>query len=253
MQTSGLSVLVTSGGTIEDIDTVRSITNHSTGRLGCLVADEFSRAGARVTYICGENAARPGLPPEQTLTIRSAGQLASTLERLLRKRTFDCVVHAMAVSDFTPTGVFTPAQLASALEHRISNGKLSPEAVEEALRSAARQPEKKISSRSGQLLLALEQTPKAIGMIKTLQPGTLLVGFKLLSGAGEDELIAAGRELIRQNGCDLVLLNDLTGISADGHQAMLMDASGVLRRAGTKPEIARMIFEQVLTRKGVAI
>ena len=253
MQARDISVLVTSGGTIEDIDTVRSVTNHSTGRLGCLVADEFSRSGARVTYLCGENAARPSLPPEQTLTIRSAGQLASTLERLLRERPFDCVVHAMAVSDFTPTGVFTPAQLASALEHRRSEGKLTPEAVEDALVSAARQPEKKISSRSGRLLLALEQTPKAIAKIKTIQPGILLVGFKLLSGAGEDELIAAGQELIRQNGCDLVLLNDLTGISAENHWAMLMDESGVVRRAGTKPEIARMIFERVFEMKGVPI
>ena len=245
-------VLVTSGGTVEDIDTVRSITNRSTGRLGSLVADEFSAGGARVTYLCAENAARPKLPPERTLTIRSAGQLAQTLERLLREQPFDCVVHSMAVSDFTPTGVLTIEELAAALERNISGGKLSPEAVSEALRDTARQPEKKISSRSDRLLLALEQTPKAIGMIKKLQPGAILVGFKLLSGASEGELVAAGQGLIERNGCDFVLCNDLSEISPEAHKALLIDKSGVICRAQTKPEIARAIFEQVVKTIGRA-
>jgi len=245
MQVDGLSVLVTSGGTIEAIDTVRAVTNHSTGRLGRLIADEFARGGARVTYLCAENAARPELASERTITIRSAGELAQTLERLLRERPFDCVVHAMAVSDYTPTGVLTLEELAAALERRICGGKLSPEAVSSALASAARQPEKKISSRPDRLLLALEQTPKSIGMIKQLCPDTLLVGFKLLSGTGEDELVAAGRELLCKNGCDFVLCNDLGGISAEGHRALLLGNAGVVGRAQTKPEIARMIFEHV--------
>ncbi|MCL2857586.1 MAG: phosphopantothenate--cysteine ligase [Oscillospiraceae bacterium] len=251
MQSNGLSVLVTAGGTIEDIDTVRSITNHSTGRLGSLVADEFAAGGARITYLCAESAVRPQLPPERTVTIRSAGQLAQTLECLLREQRFDCVVHSMAVSDFTPTGVLTIEGLASALQQRISGGRLSPEAVSEALASAALAPQKKITSRSGQLLLALEQTPKAIGMIKALQPDTLLVGFKLLSGVGEDELVTAGQGLIRQNGCGFVLCNDLSGIGPEEHEALLLGNSGVVGRAQTKAEIARMIFEQVCEEIGV--
>jgi len=245
MRADGISVLVTAGGTVEDIDTVRSITNHSTGRLGSLVADEFARGGARVTYLCAESAARPKTPPERTITIRSAGQLAQTLERLLRGQPFDCVVHAMAVSDFTPTGVFTPEELAGALEQGTRGDKLTTEALGEALASAAGRSEKKISSRSDRLILVLEQTPKAIGLIKSLQPDTLLVGFKLLSGAGEAELVAAGQELMRQNGCDFVLCNDLSEISPEGHAALLLGEAGVVCRAETKPDIARIIFEQV--------
>lgn len=37
-----MRVLITAGGTSEKIDNVRSITNHSTGRLGCLIAEKFS-------------------------------------------------------------------------------------------------------------------------------------------------------------------------------------------------------------------
>ena len=37
--------LVTAGATIEPIDAVRRLTNQSTGRLGCGLADALARAG----------------------------------------------------------------------------------------------------------------------------------------------------------------------------------------------------------------
>ncbi|SVB07858.1 uncharacterized protein METZ01_LOCUS160712, partial [marine metagenome] len=46
--------LVTAGPTIEPIDEVRRLTNHSTGRLGCSLADALSHAGHRVTLLLSE-------------------------------------------------------------------------------------------------------------------------------------------------------------------------------------------------------
>jgi len=248
-----ISILVTAGGTIEDIDTVRGISNHASGRLGSLIADKFSQSGANVTFLCGENSLRPKRKPHELIIIRNTDQLASSLEKLLRKTSFDCVIHSMAVSDFTPHTVMGVDDLAGCIEKELSGEDLCRDKIAQAVCAAisksAQQPsEKKISSKSSHLMLILKQTSKAIGMIKALQPNTLLVGFKLLSGTDKPTLMAAGQNLMEQNGCDLVLANDINEISGENHKAILLDGGGIICWADTKPEIAEMIFNQVTER-----
>ena len=241
-----INVLVTAGGTSEDIDAVRCITNRSTGRLGSLIAQQFISGGANVTYLCSENAARPSLNPEKTLTITGTASLAAAFERLLQQNAFDCVVHAMAVSDFTPRATLTLEDFTAALEKQLTGGQALASAISAALstpESSSR--EGKISSGSG-LLLNLTPTPKIISMVKTLQPGTLLVGFKLLCGAGQPELISASKGLIQQNGCDFVLANALEDITESSHKALLLgDGGEIVGTPATKPEIARLIFDTI--------
>ena len=245
-----MRVLVTSGGTLEDIDTVRAVVNHSTGSLGSLIAQRFALGGAQVVYLRGEKAACPQTTPHQTITIRGTSQLSVTLKELLNRQRFDCVIHAMAVSDFTPAGTLTAQDIAIAIGEQLNAGQpLTQHTVTAALHSATKTPGRaKISSRDGDLLLALKQTPKVIEMIKALQPNTLLVGFKLLSGASESELIAAGNRLTCENKCDFVLLNDLADINGDKHKAMLLQEGQVVGRAATKQEIASLIFDNVTRR-----
>ena len=252
-----LSVLITAGGTIEDIDTVRGIANHASGRLGSLIADAFMQSGADVTFLCGQNSLRPQLQPRRLVVIRDTAQLVRRLEALLRETPFDCVIHSMAVSDFTPQAMLSPDELAGCIEQELRGGVCSKDSIAQAVRAAisksvSRPAQKKISSKSSQLMLVLKQTPKAIKLVKAIQPDTLLVGFKLLSGAGEPELLKAGQSLMEQSGCELVLANDLSGISGENHKAVLLDESGVICRADTKIEIARMIFSQVSERVGKA-
>ena len=52
----GVRVLITAGPTFEPIDTVRGITNRSSGRMGFAVARAAREAGAEVTLICGPTA-----------------------------------------------------------------------------------------------------------------------------------------------------------------------------------------------------
>jgi len=248
-----MNILVTAGGTTEDIDSVRGIANHASGRLGSLVADEFSRRGGQVVYLCAEHALRPEIPPAQTVTIRSTAQLMRELERLLVAWPPDCVVHSMAVSDFTPAGSVSPDELAAAIEEAMFScaARDVKAAVRAALHSVKTRPRQgKISSKTGELMLLLEQTPKAIHRIKELQPSTLLVGFKLLSGVDEQQLHEAARALMADAGCDFVLANDLRDICGDRHEAVLLDRGGEVGRAGTKAEIARMIYGQVTRRLG---
>ena len=52
-------LLITAGGTAEKIDQVRSITNHSTGQLGSLIAEAFLAHGYQVDYLTTPTALRP--------------------------------------------------------------------------------------------------------------------------------------------------------------------------------------------------
>jgi phosphopantothenate-cysteine ligase len=205
-----MNVLVTSGGTREDIDPVRGITNYSTGRLGCLIAERFIRGGAKLTYICSETAAMPKPSHNlETITIRTTAQLQEKLEQALKAKRYGCVIHAMAVSDYSPLNPY----------------------------------KEKISSDSPYLVVVLKKNPKLIQRIKEIQPDTILVGFKLLSGASEEQLVQAARKQMEQSRSDYVLANSLENISGDAHNAILLDSGGIIARGSTKEEIAEMIYE----------
>jgi phosphopantothenoylcysteine decarboxylase/phosphopantothenate--cysteine ligase len=50
---AGKRVLITAGGTQEQIDPVRFISNYSTGKMGIALAQSCARRGADVTLVCG--------------------------------------------------------------------------------------------------------------------------------------------------------------------------------------------------------
>ena len=62
-----MNILITSGGTSEKIDRVRSITNHSTGRLGKIIAETFLDKGDQVTLVTTPKAVRPAAHPNLPL------------------------------------------------------------------------------------------------------------------------------------------------------------------------------------------
>jgi len=96
-----MKILVTSGGTSEAIDSVRSITNHSTGRLGKIITEILLAAGHEVCLITTHRALKPDFHPY--LTIR---EIKNTHDLLLemkeRVQHYQVLIHSMAVSDYTP-------------------------------------------------------------------------------------------------------------------------------------------------------
>jgi len=181
-----MNVLITAGGTREDIDPVRGITNYATGRLGCFIAEKFLKNNAEITYICGEDAVAPNI---QIKRIRNVTQLLQTLEAELISRQYDCVIHTMAVSDYSPYSI---AAVDSPNFKDINFEKIST---------------KKISSDSLYQLILLKRQPKVINRIKEIQPNTILVGTKLLNLASEDELKQAAFKQISRSKSDYVLAN----------------------------------------------
>lgn len=246
-------ILITAGGTAEKIDQVRSITNHSTGQLGCLIAEKFLKQGIQVDYVTTTAALRPKEQTELNLYfIHDTQALDQTLTTLLQQRTYDAVIHSMAVSDFTPATSFSIELFTEKINQLLATTTLpvTKEQLAQLIEHATEEPASKISSNTDYLFLALKKTPKVVKKIKEIQPGTTLVSFKLLVAVTKEELFQVAQESMTKNHGDFVLANDLTSIQKDLHTGYLIDKTGKLIGEGqTKEAIADLIFTTLLQRE----
>ena len=97
---AGKKVLITAGPTREAIDPVRYISNHSSGKMGIFLADEFQKAGAHVTLILGpttETAPRN----VQVVHVTEAAEMYEAAMTHFPET--DVAVMAAAVADYQPT------------------------------------------------------------------------------------------------------------------------------------------------------
>jgi phosphopantothenoylcysteine decarboxylase/phosphopantothenate--cysteine ligase len=94
---AGKRVLVTAGPTFEPIDTVRGITNLSSGKMGFAVAQAAAEAGAKVTLVSGPVSlpTPPGVERQDVLTAREMYDAA-----LARAKEADVFVGVAAVGDY---------------------------------------------------------------------------------------------------------------------------------------------------------
>ena len=202
-------ILITSGPTRANLDAVRFLSNRSTGRLGCAIAEQALDRSAEVTFVAGPESRVPqdrdGL---HVVHIETVEDLLEALQTQLTATPHHAVIHAMAVLDYVPAET----------EHG------------------------KVRSGRDEWTLRLVRTPKVIGKLKEWAPNALLTGFKLEVDVDEDELIAAGAKLATSNGAEMVVANDLGRIRDEVHPALVVNPEGnILARPETKPEIARML------------
>ena len=99
---AGLNVLVTAGPTVEAIDPVRFISNHSSGKMGYAIANDAARRGANVTLISGPVSVK-ALPSVKVIDVVSAKDMFEAVKANFE--TQDIVVKAAAVADYTPVVV----------------------------------------------------------------------------------------------------------------------------------------------------
>lgn len=191
------SILITSGPTRGLIDRVRFVSNRSSGRLGCAIAEAAAAEGAKVTFIRGEGSTAPGANAHvaKLLTVETVGDLAEVLEDLRGER-FDVVVHAMAVLDYEPEA-FLGEKVRSGMEEWV---------------------------------VRLRPTPKIIAKVREYWPSAVLVGFKLEAGASDEELEKRGSDFMGQAACDVVVANDLDAVGGDRHRACIIYRGGEVKR-----------------------
>lgn len=224
-----MKILVTSGGTSEAIDSVRSITNHSTGRLGKIITETLLAAGHEVCLLTTKRAVKPEL--HANLSIREITDTNDLLQEMKEYiQDYQILIHSMAVSDYTPvymTG-FEEVQASSNLEEFLSK----------------QNHQAKISSTDEFQVLFLKRTPKIISLVKEWNPAIHLIGFKLLVDVNEDHLVDMARKSLIKNQADLIIANDLTQISANQHRAIFVEKNQ-LQVVQTKEEIAKLLLEKI--------
>ena len=160
-----MHILITSGGTSEAIDSVRSITNHSTGSLGKVLVETALAKGHHVTLITTPTALKPAPHPDlRILLIRNVEELLTRMKQEVPQH--QVLIHAMAVSDYTPVYM---TGLDEAAKARDLTTFLHQE-----------NQETKISSKDDYQVLFLKKTPKIISLVKEWNPAIQLIGFKLL-------------------------------------------------------------------------
>ena len=96
---SGKRYIVTAGATIEPIDPVRYITNHSTGKMGYAIAEELAKRGAEVKLISGRTALATPAGVER-IDVLSAEQMYNAAIEAWKEA--DGAVMCAAVADYTP-------------------------------------------------------------------------------------------------------------------------------------------------------
>ena len=224
-----MKILVTSGGTSEAIDSVRSITNHSTGRLGKIITETLLAVGHEVCLITTKRALKPEAHPNLSIReIDNTNDLLVVMQELIKE--CQVLIHSMAVSDYTPvymTGL-EEVQASSNLEEFLNK----------------QNHQAKISSTDEVQVLFLKKTPKIISLVKEWNPAIHLIGFKLLVDVSEDYLIEIARQSLIKNQADLIIANDLTQISANQHRAIFVEKEH-LQTVQTKEEIASLLLEKI--------
>ena len=95
----GKKVLVTAGPTVEAIDPVRFISNHSTGKMGYAIARVAAAMGAEVTLVSGPTSIEPPTRVN-TINIKSARDMFEAVKEHLDES--DIVIKSAAVADYTP-------------------------------------------------------------------------------------------------------------------------------------------------------
>lgn len=211
----GQRILVSAGGTREHLDPVRFIGNSSSGRMGLALARAAVQRGAEVTVVAANlsgdlPAGVSGVP------VSSTAELAEAM--LARASSTQVAIMAAAPADFTPV---TPSDV-------------------------------KIK-KSGESGLSVELT-QTVDVLATLagrrQDGQVIVGFAAETATDEADLLALGTAKLARKGCQLLVLNDVSGgkvFGAATNEVTIISADGVLARAaGDKGLVAHAILDAVV-------
>ncbi len=194
---AGRRMLISAGGTREDIDPVRFLGNRSSGRQGYALALVAAARGAAVTLVSA-NVSLPVPPGVDIVPVTDAASMQAAMT--VHAATSDVVVMAAAVADFRPV---------------VSRGTKIKKVLGQA-------PEP----------LELAQTPDILaGLVadRGSAAGPVIVGFAAETGDDSGSVLDYGRAKLARKGCDLLVVNRVDGGRAFGqtdNAAVILGADG---------------------------
>ncbi|HWY03208.1 MAG TPA: bifunctional phosphopantothenoylcysteine decarboxylase/phosphopantothenate--cysteine ligase CoaBC [Candidatus Acidoferrum sp.] len=206
---SGETVLITAGPTREKIDPVRYLTNRSSGRMGCALAETALRRGARVLLVMGPTGLTPPGAAELT-QVESTEEMRDAVLKLLPQASV--VIKTAAVSDYRP-------------------------------KAAASQKIK----RKGAMTLELEATPDILKELSLKKGAQIVVGFaaeteNVLENARQ-KLMSKNLDAIVVNDVS----REGVGFDSDRNAVTIMTRQEVVEvPETTKWEVAQRVLDQVV-------
>lgn len=224
-------LLITAGPTREPIDSVRFISNRSSGRMGAAIASAAATRGWPTTLLLG--------PVGEITLPRLLGvarfittdELAQALAS--RWPHHDILIMAAAVADYRPVELSAtpvPGGIGGAAESTTR-----PIA-------AGAHREEKIARGAARLLLELEPTPDLLqSLAPTTRADQVTVGFALESM----DLSRRATEKLRRKRLDAIVANPLQTMDAEDVEATLLRADGSVR-APTPPRLSKLRFAEWL-------
>ena len=205
----GKHFVVTAGATIEAIDPVRYITNHSTGKMGYAIAGALADRGAAVTLVTGRTTLATPAGVTRVDVLSAAQMYDAAVDAFA---TADGAIMCAAVADYTP---------ATVAEHKI----------------------KKSDDDMSIPLVRTKDIAAALGAVKG---DRLLVGFALESDAGVE---SAQGKLARKNLDFIVLnsLTDKgAGFGVDTNKVTFIDHFGsTTLPLMSKADVAENIVDKI--------
>lgn len=204
----GKKVVITSGGTIEDIDPVRYISNYSSGKMGFAIANAAKSMGAEVVLITTKDFEAP----YKIVKVKSAFDMQNALDEEFE--TSDIVIMAAAVADY-----------------RVKN--------------YSEQKMKKTDDEN--LTLELVKNPDILQDLCKKKTNQVVVGFcaeseNLLENASA-KIVKKGCDFLVAND---ISRKDI-GFGVDDNEVVILDKNGVAKRLekASKAVIARKILEYI--------
>ena len=216
---SKVNVLITAGSTIEYVDSVRVLTNLSSGKMGVNIAQQCVDKGFNVTLVYGYGSLniRDG-SKMHIIRVKTADEMLDVMRERISKQKQHIIFHAAAVADFS-------------ISH--SHKKLT----------------KKIDTRNGTKTIKLIPTPKIVDKIKHFDENLFLVAFKAEYNTSEQMLIKKAFDKLKECKGDLIIANDISrrgcNFGSDTNEVYIIDKEKNIIH--TPLESKREIAKKLLT------
>ena len=208
---AGKKILVTAGATMEAIDPVRYITNHSTGKMGYAVAKAAALRGAEVTLVAAHTEVEPPLFTE-VVRVSSAEEMFEAVKAAAADQ--DVIVKAAAVADYRPAEV----------------------------------SDQKVKKKDGDLSIRLERTDDILAWLGDhRREGQFLCGFSMET----EHMLENSRAKLEKKHLDMIVANNLkvegAGFGVDTNVVTLITGDRELELPKlTKDEVAHRLLDFIL-------
>lgn len=207
----GKKVLVTAGATMESLDPVRFLTNHSSGKMGFAIAKEAMLRGAEVTVVKANTTAEiPNFV--KIVEVSSAKDMFDAVTALSYQQ--DIIVKAAAVADYTPESYV----------------------------------DSKIKKKDGDLSIPLKRTMDILKYLgENKKEGQFLCGFSMET----DNMLENSKAKLSKKNADMIVANNLkdagSGFKTDTNAVTLITRNGHRSlELKSKAEVAKEIFDEIL-------